>query len=382
MQRREFLHALTASATLALSAAPNAPKVLVCLLDGFGPEYLERSDMPFLKRLIREGTFAIGEGVMPSVTNVNNASLATAAFPARHGITANTFYDRARREVVEMSDPRYLLAPTCMNSGAALVAAKAKVRSLLGARTAAAYSCEKPAPEAIAIAGPAPSMYTPDADYWCFRLGRTLLRRPEIRLLYLTTTDYMMHTYAPDQPQPLAHLHRLDQLLAELRQDHTDLEIYLTADHGMNAKHQAIDPVRILAAHGLESLGVPPIRDAHRVHHQDLGGSLNIELSDPRQASRAADLLRAEKGIDGVYLRDEAARKFSLHPGRIGDLFLTADRHTALGLLPQTRQAVTVRTHGSTHETAVPLLIHGAKSAPVRQATVGQLPSLARDLPR
>ena len=362
MERRTFLTMAAAGA----AAAQAGHKTLVCLLDGFGPEYLERSEMPFLRRMMREGKFGIGEGAMPSVTNVNNASLATSVLPAKHGITANTFFDREKRQVLEMSDSRYLLTPTLFRPRSALVAAKEKVRLLLGARADVAWSCEKPVAGAVAIAGAAPGMYTAEANYWCFALGRALLRRPDVDLLYLTTTDYMMHTYAPESAESLAHLHRLDRLLEDIVEDHPQLRVYLTADHGMNAKTEAVDPVRVLAAAGIASLGVPPIRDAHKVHHNDLGGSLNLDLEDPRQLPKAMDRLRAERGIDGVYTREEAAKKFSLYAPRLGDLFVTAERTVALGLLPERRMGGTVRTHGSTHETQVPLLAWGAGSRIVK----------------
>ena len=78
MTRRHFLMAASGAA---VSFGARRRKVLIVLVDGFGPEYLAASDMPNLKRLISGGAFKIGEGVIPSVTNVNNASLVTASFP-------------------------------------------------------------------------------------------------------------------------------------------------------------------------------------------------------------------------------------------------------------------------------------------------------------
>src|SRR5205814_1139283 len=87
-------------------------KILVVLIDGFGPEYFAKSEMPNLKRMCAEGSFKIGSSVMPSVTNVNNASVVTACFPEEHGITSNFFYDRETRQYSEMETAGFLLRPT------------------------------------------------------------------------------------------------------------------------------------------------------------------------------------------------------------------------------------------------------------------------------
>jgi phosphonoacetate hydrolase len=104
--RRHFLFG-----TLAAAASP-ARKILVVLMDGFGPEYLERSDMPNLKRMRAAGAFKIGRAVIPTVTNVNNASLVTGSFPSDHGITTNFYHDRKTGVSVEMESAEFLLRPT------------------------------------------------------------------------------------------------------------------------------------------------------------------------------------------------------------------------------------------------------------------------------
>jgi phosphonoacetate hydrolase len=375
MQRRHFLFTSLAAAAAAATAAAPQRKVLICLIDGFGPDYIERSDMPTFRKLMKEGVFKMGKGLMPSLTNVNNASFATGTYPSKHGITSNTYLDRRTGKVMEMSSPSLLNAPTVFHHArkrgqkTALVAAKHKIYTLLGADAGRAFSAEKPSPEAIALGGAAPNMYSPESNYWTFRVGRALLRSPDVDLLYLTTTDYMMHTYAADEAPSLEHLHNLDKRLAEILGDHPNLELYLTADHGMNAKTQAIDPIRVLAAKRIDSIGIPAISDRHKAHHKDLGGSMYIDLKDPDQIRQAMDALLIEPGIEAVYDRKQAAKLFHLDSGRIGDLFVIADKQSALGLLPETRQAVKVRTHGSLHEVDVPLLVWGRKIDPAKLQT-------------
>lgn len=354
MNRRYFLGA--APAALALGAAPARRKVVVCLIDGFGPEYIARSDMPNLRRAMRAGTYRLGQGVMPSLTNVNSASLATGSYPAEHGITANTFFDPEAGQIVEMAHAKYLQRPTLF-AGAhrkgwktAFVGAKEKIRSLIGVGANSSISAEK---QGI-------PMYEAETTYWVFTQGLQALRG-DIDLLYLTTSDYIMHTYGPETSESLEHLHRLDVHLGRMLDDQPKLELYLCADHGMNAKTRAVDPERLLAKQGVAARAVPAIADKHKVHHKDLGGSIYIDLEKPQDLAKAQEILRAEPGIEEVLLRADACRRFRLMPQRTGDLFLLGDKVTAIGALDQERRPVAVRTHGSLHEAQVPLLVYGRK---------------------
>ena len=349
-------HFLFGSAAGLMAKAPRR-KVLVCLIDGLGLDYIAKSDMPALRRLMRAGTYREGHGMMPSLTNVNNASLATGTFPEQHGVTANTFFDPALREVVEMADRKYLLAPTIFESAhrkgwkTAFVGAKDKIRTLIGTSAQTNLSAEK---EGV-------PMYEAANTYWVLKQGRAMLRRKDVDLLYLTTSDYMMHTYAPEEEQSLEHLHLFDKHLAAIVDDHPNLDLYLCADHGMNAKQVAVNPARVLSESGIGARVVAAIADKHKLHHKDLGGSLYVDLDKAEQLHEARQALANEPGIEAVLSRAEACRRFRLMPERTGDLFVLADRDTALGDIPRRRVNVKVRTHGSLHETRIPLLAYGRK---------------------
>jgi phosphonoacetate hydrolase len=347
--------AMTRRQLMAAALAPGRWKVLICLIDGMGPDYIRASEMPNLKRLMKEGTYREGQGMMPSLTNVNNASLATGTYPERHGVTANTFFDPALGRIVEMSDPRYLLVPTLFESArqkgwkTAFVGAKDKIRSLIGAR----------ADEAICAEKQGVPMYEAANSYWIFAQGREVLQRTD--LLYLTTTDYMMHTYAPEDERSREHLKRIDQTLGLIVNDHPGLELYLCADHGMNAKTLGIDPVKILASRKIRARGAAAIADQHKVHHNDLGGSIYLDLERPAEIAAAQEILAKEPGIDAVLTREVAARRFRLKADRTGDLYVLAAKHAALGELKTEREEIKIRTHGSLHETTIPLLVYGRK---------------------
>ena len=366
MTRRHFMFASLAATALGQSRHPGR-KIVIVLVDGFGMDYLEASDMPNLKRIGKEGGLKAGRCVIPSVTNVNNASLVTGSFPIEHGITTNYHYDRRTKTSSEMESAEFLLKPTIFEKAkkfglrTALVSSKDKVRTLCSRGADIVVSAEKPESEWIQRIGQKEKMYSADVNYWTFRAARLILKSDSVDLMYISTTDYMMHTYGPEESPSLEHLHRLDKMLADIVDDHPRIEIYLTADHGMNAKREGINPALILREKSILSEAIPIIRDAHRTHHSNLGGACYVYLDRISDKSRAIEILTQTEGVEEVFDSKRAAGEFHLYPDRIGDLFLLAKKDYVFGELEKGREPVKVRSHGSRHESRIPLLVYGAK---------------------
>lgn len=373
--RREFLKA-TAGGVLAAGFAPLsglAPlkrweqnrKVLFVCVDGFGPDYLRLSDMPNLKRMIRAGIYVEGEGIIPSVTNVNNSSIVTESFPEDHGITGNYYYDRTAGTGTFMESAEFLLRPTIFDQArtrgvkTGFVTSKEKLMFLSGSADLA-VAAERPTRELIDRIGAQQDVYSPDINFWSFRAARHFLNEGECELVYLVTTDYMMHTYPPSDERSLAHLHTLDELLGQILNDHNNLEVYLTADHGMSPKRNAIDIGRLLASNGIESEVVPIIRDRYVVHHQNLGGAGYVYLENMNELEEAFALLSQVSGVEEIYRRSEATEQFNLYADRIGDIFVLGESHVVFGDLGGPIQdEVNIRSHGSRHEATVPIICYG-----------------------
>ena len=68
--------------------------------------------MPYVRNMAATGFYKQVNSVMPSVTNVNNVSIVTGAFPKTHGITSNYYLDRDTGEGKYIEDNTFLLAPT------------------------------------------------------------------------------------------------------------------------------------------------------------------------------------------------------------------------------------------------------------------------------
>ena len=366
MNRRHFIFSSVPAAAFGQSRR-SGRKILIILVDGFGMDYLEASDMPNLKRMGKEGGLKAGRCVIPSVTNVNNASVVTASFPSEHGITTNYQYDRRTKTSSEMESAEFLLKPTLFEKAkklglrTALVSSKDKVRTLCSRGADIVVSAEKPEQEWVQRIGPKEKMYSAEVNYWTFRAARQILKNDSVDLMYLSTTDYMMHTYAPAESPSLEHLHQLDKLLAGIVDDHPRIEIYLTADHGMNAKREGISPAVVLREKSVAALAIPIIRDAHKTHHNNLGGACYVYLDRIGDKSKAIDILKQTEGVEEVIDAKRAAAEFHLHPDRIGDLFVLAKKDYVFGELEKSREPVKVRSHGSLHESRIPLLVYGIK---------------------
>ena len=342
-------------------------KVLFICVDGFGPEYLKRSDMPNLKRMMQAGTYVEGASIIPSLTNVNNASIVTASLPRDHGITGNYYYDRTTGRGTYMESAEFLLRPTIFERAkkrgikTAFVTSKEKLKRLVSRGADFAVSAERPPSELLATIGPTQDVYSPDINFWSFLAARHFLKEGDCQLVYLVTTDYMMHTYAPTDERSLAHLHTLDELLSRILNDHAHLEVYLTADHGMSPKGIAIDIGRVLTSKGIEGEAVPIIKDRYVVHHKNLGGACYVYLKNEKDLEKTLALLREVSGVEEIYDKREAAEAFNLHADRIGDIFLLGEQHVAFGNLEKLREDVAIRSHGSRHEATVPIICYGRK---------------------
>ena len=87
-------------------------KILILCIDAGSHDYLAASEIPNIQKLAAAGFYRHANAVIPSVTNVNNVSIATGTFPMTHGITTNYHVDRRTGKGEFIEDNRFLLAPT------------------------------------------------------------------------------------------------------------------------------------------------------------------------------------------------------------------------------------------------------------------------------
>lgn len=374
---------------------PEAPVVVVCI-DGSEPDYMDRAvadgHMPWLAGVRPSGTDRVADCVVPTFTNPNNLSIVTGQPPSVHGIAGNFFWNPDTGEEVMMNDPKFLRCGTLLaafaDAGAnvTVITAKDKLRLQLGhgmrfgADGGVCFSSEKADEVTLAKNGiegvldlvdmPVPDVYSAELSEFVFAAGVALMKRDRPDIMYLSTTDYIQHKHAPGSPDANAFYAMMDGYWAQL--DAMGCVIVLTADHGMNAKHDpATGEPKVVYLQSLldEWAGagstrvILPITDPYVVHHGALGSYATIYL----RGADGSDVARRLSEVDGileVHTNAEACARFELPPDRVGDLVVIGERDVSLGTSVErhdlTGLTEPLRTHGGVTEQKVPLIMNRA----------------------
>ena len=380
---------------------PKASVVVICC-DGSEPDYMEiamaEGLMPNLKKMIAKGENARGLCVIPSFTNPNNLSIVTGAPPAVHGICGNYLIDPVTGLETMMNDPRWLRAPTIFEkfqkAGAkiAVVTAKDKLRLLLGKGlvfdgNAVAFSSEhadKATLKDNGIAGvcemvgmAVPEVYSAELSEFVFAAGVKLLASMKPDLMYLSTTDYVQHKYAPGSKGANSFYKMMDGYLGRL--DAQGAIVVIVADHGMKAKHLPNgEPDVIYLQDALDkSFGagttkvILPITDPYVQHHGALGSFATVYVKGPA-ISEISAFISKQPGIDVVLDRAQGCARFELPPDRMGDIIVLSGGKTGSKVIGTSREKhdlsglnEPLRSHGGLTEQTVPVIVNRkAKNLP------------------
>lgn len=368
---------------------PAKPVVVICL-DGSADEYLDTTlvhdRMPNLKKMALDGYRGMVRGALPSFTNVNNSSIVTGVSPAVHGISGNFFYDAALDKEVMMNSAAYLRADTILAAAAnagrkvAVVTAKEKLRDILSWKLSGiAFSAEKAGQATKEVHGidnveevvgyPTPAIYSADASLFVLRAGGALIKKGLADFLYLSLTDFMQHSYAPETPESLEFYENIDREIGYM----LDLGAVIgaTADHGMNAKQKPDGSPNVLYIETIleEKFGtgfrvICPITDPYVKHHGALGSYVVIHLPDISKSEEIRSWLLEIPGITEAYNKETAARLLEQPIDRIGDLVVLSARDVVLGRTPAHHDLSSLdsglRSHGGRYEEMVPLVISHA----------------------
>jgi phosphonoacetate hydrolase len=380
---------------------PAANPVVVICIDGSADEYIDvtmgNDRMPNLKRMSQKGYRGMVRGALPSFTNVNNSSIVTGVAPATHGISGNFFYDEKKDEEVMMNSSEYLRAETILaaasNAGrkVAVVTAKEKLRDILSHKMMGiAISAEKAnqakkethgIDDAEKIIGyKTPAIYSGDASLFVLRAGVAFIEQGLADFLYLSLTDYMQHTYAPEAEQSLAFYEAMDKEIGRLAE--LGAVVGTTADHGMNAKVKKDGSPNVLFVEDMlsEKFGdhfrvICPITDPYVKHHGALGSYVVVHVSDKSIINDVKNWLQVQVGITEVYDKAIAVKLLEQPEDRIGDLVVMSGRDVVVGRRPKYHDLSaldgTLRSHGGRYEEMVPMIIsHPLNDAYKRKASM------------
>ena len=365
---------------------------IVIWLDGSQKEYFEEASKlkltPNIDSLKKNGEDLLVNSAIPSFTNPNNISIVTGRPSSIHGICGNFFYTPSTGEEVMMNDPKFLRAPTIFQkyyeSGAkiAIVTAKDKLRKLLShglafndAR-AICFSSEKSDQVSLNENGieevnewlgmEVPEVYSQGLSEFVMAAGVKLLHEFKPDIMYLSTTDFIQHKYAPGEEVANTFYAMFDKYIGELNTNNNS--IIITADHGMQPKSKSDGTPNAIYLQDIldaklgknESKVILPITDPYVVHHGALGSFATIYLSDKSMINHAISEIKKFDDIEIVLTNDVACEKYHLPQDRMGDIICMSSKYMTIGSSETahdfTNLKEPLRSHGGLHEREVPFI--------------------------
>ena len=373
------------------SGIPSSTAIVICL-DGSQKEYFEEASKlnltPNLDELKRTGENLLANSAIPSFTNPNNISIVTGRPSSVHGICGNFFYTPSTGEEVMMNDPMFLRAPTIFQKyyeqGAkiAIVTAKDKLRKLLSHglnfndSRAICFSSEKSDQATKNDNGienindwlemDVPDVYSQGLSEFVMAAGVKLLHEFKPDIMYLSTTDFIQHKYAPGDEVANTFYAMFDKYIGQLNINNNS--IIITADHGMQPKSKADGSPNAIYLQDIldEKLGnevskvILPITDPYVVHHGALGSFATIYLKDKTKIDEAMEVIKKIQDIEVVVTNEVGCKEYDLPNDRMGDIICMSSQYMTIGSSESahdlSKLKEPLRSHGGLHEREVPFI--------------------------
>ena len=370
---------------------PSSTAIVICL-DGSQKEYFEEASKldltPNIDSFKKSGEDLLVNSAIPSFTNPNNISIVTGRPSSVHGICGNFFYTPSTGEEVMMNDPQFLRAPTIFQKyyeqGAkiAIVTAKDKLRKLLShglkfnESRAICFSSEKSDQTNLSENGiedvnkwlgmEVPNVYSQGLSEFVMAAGVKILNEFNPDIMYLSTTDFIQHKYAPGDEVANAFYAMFDRYIGQLNVNNNS--IIVTADHGMQPKSRSDGSPNAIFLQDIldETLGkniskvILPITDPYVVHHGALGSFATVYLSDKSKINDAIEEINKIEDIEVVLTNKEGCAQYDLPTDRMGDIICMSSQNSTIGSAEKahdlSKLKEPLRSHGGLHEREVPFI--------------------------
>ena len=370
---------------------PSSTAIVICL-DGSQKEYFEEASKlnltPNIDSFKKNGEDLLVNSAIPSFTNPNNISIVTGRPSSIHGICGNFFYTPSSGEEVMMNDPQFLRAPTIFQKyyeqGAkiAIVTAKDKLRKLLShglkfnESRAICFSSEKSDQANLNENGieevnkwldmEVPNVYSQGLSEFVMAAGVKILNEFNPDIMYLSTTDFIQHKYAPGDEVANAFYAMFDRYIGQLNVNNNS--IIVTADHGMQPKSRSDGSPNAIFLQDIldETLGkdiskvILPITDPYVVHHGALGSFATVYLDDKSRIHDAIVEIQKIDDIEVVLTNEEGCAQYDLPTDRMGDIICMSSKNSTIGSAEKahdlSKLKEPLRSHGGLHEREVPFI--------------------------
>ena len=370
---------------------PSSTAIVICL-DGSQKEYFEEASKlnltPNIDSFKKNGEDLLVNSAIPSFTNPNNISIVTGRPSSIHGICGNFFYTPSTGEEVMMNDPQFLRAPTIFQKyyeqGAkiAIVTAKDKLRKLLShglkfnESRAICFSSEKSDQANLNENGieevnkwldmEVPNVYSQGLSEFVMAAGVKILNEFNPDIMFLSTTDFIQHKYAPGDEVANAFYAMFDRYIGQLNVNNNS--IIVTADHGMQPKSRSDGSPNAIFLQDIldETLGkdiskvILPITDPYVVHHGALGSFATVYLDDKSRIHDAIVEIQKIDDIEVVLTNEEGCAQYDLPTDRMGDIICMSSKNSTIGSAEKahdlSKLKEPLRSHGGLHEREVPFI--------------------------
>ena len=333
---------LTAIAFTSAALEPASDRIVVLIsVDGLAHYYLDdpKAELPTIRQLAAEGVRAEKmKASMPTVTWPNHTTLVTGVNPAKHGVIGNTYFDRAKSEVVPLiPDPIFnkeeiVRSPTIYDVAKA---AGLKTAAIIWPASRGAKTLDWTVPDVFkdelfqghASKGLLDEFKAAGIPYekqeeWC-RTGKGQDRdrmyaqmfnfvirthRPNVALLHLVDLDHIEHAKGPQSPEAYEAVKFEDGLVREVWEELKKsfpgkATLIVTSDHGFNPYQQLIQPNVLLRENGMLTAEGTKITGGSARSVQQAGGTFIYVLDAANRdalVATLADKFKAVEGIDAV----------------------------------------------------------------------------------
>ncbi|MGB0714949.1 MAG: alkaline phosphatase family protein [Phycisphaerae bacterium] len=339
-------------------------RILFLSVPGLRVKDITQEDTPTLHAWANQGGIANLVPSFPCVTSPVQATFLTGRSPGQHGVIANGFYHRDRKEV------EFWVAHNSIIEGeqtwdrlrqAGLSAAAWHTQNIKGAAadfiitpspiheddgTTKLWCYEKPEGLYTALIDefghfPLQHYWGPlsniESTKWILKGARWLIEKhdPRFHWIYIPQLDYAAQKHGPDSKEARQALVELEAELALFATDIGQSKIaenatfIVASEYAMTDVARAIHPNRLLRDAGMvkirpdgdqEQLDIPGSRAFAMVDHQ----FAHIFVSDPADVHPCAELFRNVPGIADALAGDERSKVGLDHP-RSGEIILIAE---------------------------------------------------------
>lgn len=333
--------------------------LLVINIPGLCPEHLYQAELlPNITSLAHQGSVAKLRPPIPAVTLPVQASLLTGTYPCEHGVVANGFFNKSRREItfweqsadlvkrpriwtrIRQERPDFKTAALFWQNimfADIDVVVTPKPLHLEDRLISWCYSKPKGLYDQLASRfgsfplhhywGPLAGL---QASKWITEAAIMILKQesPNLTLVYLPHLDYNTQRFGPDAPIIQEDIAAVDQLVGQLKEQALntgEMDVMLFSEYSMSTVKGVVFPNLILREAGLLS-----VRVIEEKEYLDIELSKAVAMVDHQAAhiyckydvrEEVKSIFEQTMGIDKVFYKEELGGIGLNHP-KSGDLFL------------------------------------------------------------